>query len=581
VNLGASSCHVVLHDAQSQQWLWFQNPVQVYVARDVATVLTVLETVEREVRCHQLYGAGFVAYEAAPAFDPAFVTQPAGAFPLVWFGLFEQPTSITLPPLPPTFPLELSWERSITEADYRVALDQVKRYIERGDTYQVNYSFRLRTPMAIAPWDLFRRMIRAQGNGYGAFVQTEEWAIASASPELFFQRTGRELMSRPMKGTAPRGLWFEEDQAKAQWLRQSEKNQAENLMIVDMVRNDMGQIADIGSVTVPHLFAVEQYPTLWQMTSTVRCTTDASLTDIFRALFPAASITGAPKARTMQIISELETSPRHIYTGTMGYIKPNGDAQFNVAIRTVLGDRLHSQLEYGVGGGVVWDSEKRSEFQECVTKARVLTHCPPEFDLLETLLWTPQDGFFLGEQHLQRLLESARYFGRTVDERTIRQACDRQIATLEAHPHKLRLRVQESGEVVVEAQPLEPFAGEYAIALAPHPINPNNPFLYHKTTHRPLYQEAIAAVAPAQDALLWNDRGELTESCIANLVVEWDGQRVTPPISCGLLPGVYRSYLLEQGKITERIIRVDDLSHCSRLFLINSVRGLWEISLSV
>jgi len=581
---GVSTNTVLLHDASIQQWLWFQDPVQVYAAWNVESVLSLLETVEREVSTHGLYGAGFVSYEAAPAFDAAFVARPAVTFPLVWFGLFQQPEVISLPLLSKATPIELSWQRSISEAHYRTALDQVKRYIQQGDTYQVNYSFRLRAPMTVAPWDMFRHMIRAQGNGYGAYIETEEWAIASASPELFFQRTGRELISRPMKGTAPRGLWFQDDQAQAQWLRQSEKNQAENLMIVDMVRNDMGQIADIGSVTVPHLFAVEQYPTLWQMTSTVCCTTDASLVDIFRALFPAASITGAPKARTMQIIADLETAPRHIYTGTIGYIKPNGDAQFNVAIRTVLSDRHTHQAEYGVGGGVVWDSEKTSEFQECVTKALILTHYPPDFDLLESLLWTPQDGYFLFEDHLQRLLNSAAYFGRTVDVNDLRQQCNHVAITLShsphSHsPHKVRVQVQESGAVRVQAQPLEPFVGRYAIALSPHPINANNPFLYHKTTYRPMYQEAIAAVAPAQDALLWNDRGELTESCIGNLVVEWDGQRVTPPISCGLLPGVYRSYLLEQGKIAERVIRVDDLPHCSRLFLINSVRSLWEISL--
>lgn len=573
---------VILHDAQTQQWLRFQRPVQLHVASDSASVLTVLETVEQEVKAQGLYAAGFVAYEAAAAFDSAFVTKPAGNFPLVWFGLYQQPEVITLPTLADPVTPELSWQRSISEADYRAALDQVKDCIRQGETYQVNYSFRLRSPMAISPWDFFLQMIRAQGSGYGAFVETEEWAIASASPELFFQRTGRELISKPMKGTAPRGLWWEDDQAQAKGLRQSEKNQAENLMIVDMVRNDMGQIADIGSVTVPKLFEVEQYPTLWQMTSTVRCTTDATLTEIFRALFPAASITGAPKARTMEIIADMESAPRHIYTGTIGYIRPNGDAQFNVAIRTVLSDRPSSpqppQAEYGVGGGVVWDSEKTSEFQECFTKARILTHCPPDFDLLESLLWTPQDGYFLLEQHLQRLLNSARYFGRQVDIAQLRQDCAALAKTLTPQPHKVRVQVPQLGEIQLQAQVLEPLSSPYRLSLAREPVDSGNPFLYHKTTYRRVYEEAIAQ-APTRDVLLWNDRHELTESCIANLVVEWDGELVTPPLSCGLLSGVYRAYLLEQGKISERVIRVEDLPKCSRLFLINSVRGLWEASL--
>lgn len=582
MKFGESPNSVILHDAQSQQWLRFREPVQIHCTSDIASVLAVLETVEREVQTHHLYAAGFVAYEASPAFDPALVTNSAGAFPLVWFGLYQQPEIVTLPAIAHPTPPEFTWQRSVSETDYRTALDQVKQYIHQGETYQVNYSFRLRSPLAISPWDFFLQMIRAQGDGYGAFVETEEWAIASASPELFFQRTGRELISKPMKGTAPRGLWWEDDQAQAKALRQSEKNQAENLMIVDMVRNDMGQIADIGSVTVPHLFEVEQYPTLWQMTSTVRCTTDATLTEIFRALFPAASITGAPKARTMQIIADLETAPRHIYTGTIGYIRPNGDAQFNVAIRTVLSDRpphpQTPQAEYGVGGGVVWDSEKTSEFQECFTKTRILTHCPPDFDLLESLLWTPQDGYFLLEQHLQRLVNSAHYFGRQVDLAQLRQDFAALAKTLTSRPHKVRVQVQQSGEIQLQAQSLEPFSTPYRLSLARDPVDSSNPFLYHKTTYRRVYEEAIAH-APTPDVLLWNDRHELTESCIANLVVEWDGELVTPPLASGLLPGVYRAYLLEQGKISERVIRVEDLAQCSRLFLINSVRGLWEVSL--
>lgn len=581
---------LVLHDAHTRQWLWFQEPRQVYVAHTLEAVVPTLGAVEQAVQQQGLYAAGFVAYEAAPAFDPALKTFAPDGFPLVWFGLYEAPQTRPLPQPKDSVP-SLEWRRSIPEADYRDALHQIKQHIRNGDTYQVNYSFRLQTSVPSDPWDFFLQLIQAQGDGYGAFVQTPEWALCSASPELFFEREGRVLRSRPMKGTAPRGLRQSDDQAQAVALRQSVKNNAENLMIVDMVRNDFGQIADLGSVQVPDLFAVEKYPTLWQMTSTVCCTSDADLVETFRALFPPASITGAPKARTMQIIADLETAPRHIYTGTIGFLTPKGRSQFNVAIRTVQIHRPSQQATYGVGGGVVWDSEQRSEFAECATKARVLTHQSPPFDLLETLRWEPSSGYFLLEEHLERLLDSAAYFAGGADRRwegitptatlqTLRDALHRYAQTLPPQPHRVRLRLPSTGSPLLEAAPLTDLPHPYGLPLATHAIDSQNPMVYHKTTQRQIYQEAIAAHPNATDVLLWNERDEITESCIANVVVELDGGWFTPPISCGLLPGTYRQWLLRQGKLQERVIHKHDLPHCSRLFLINSVRGMWEATWS-
>jgi len=580
---------LILHDAQTRQWLWFQDPIQVYVAHTLDAVVPTLDAVEQAVQRQGLYAAGFVAYEAASAFDPALRTHapdmaPDG-FPLAWFGLYREPLRQPLPPPTEAEYGAIAWQRSIPKSAYRAALDRIKHHIRQGETYQVNYSFRLQAEVQADPWELFRHLIRAQGDGYGAFVQTPDWAICSASPELFFERDGQELRSRPMKGTAPRGLQQADDQAQAQALRQSVKNNAENLMIVDMVRNDFGQIADLGTVSVPELFAVEKYPTLWQLTSTVRCTSSATLAETFRALYPPASITGAPKARTMGIITELETTPRRIYTGTIGFLTPDGRSQFNVAIRTVLIHRPSQQATYGVGGGVVWDSEQQSEFQECATKARVLTHPPPQFDLLETLRWEPNSGYVLLEAHLDRLLNSVAYFAGGGDRRwdgcdraTLQSALLTYAQTLPPRPHKVRLRLPATGQPLLNATAIPPTPQPYQITLAQTPTLSTQPLLYHKTTDRRVYETALAAAGYA-DVLLWNERGEITESCIGNVVVEREGQWFTPPVASGLLPGTYRGMLLAQGKVQEQVIRCEDLRHCSRLFLVNSVRGMWEVSL--
>jgi para-aminobenzoate synthetase/4-amino-4-deoxychorismate lyase len=351
-------------------------------------------------------------------------------------------------------------------------------------------------------------------------------------------------------------------------------------MIVDMARNDLGRIAATGSVTADPLCAAERYPTVWQLTSTVRGTTGASFTEILAALFPAASITGAPKVRTMRIIADLETAPRRIYTGAIGFLAPGRRAQFNVAIRTVLVDRARQTAEYGMGGGIVWDSEAESEWQECLVKARVLAAPMPDFDLLETLAWHPGSGYVLLDAHLARLAASAAYFGRAVEIAVVRQELAAAVARLPAQSQRVRLRVPADGRPIIDMQPLAPLPEPYRVAWAPRPVNPRDPLLYHKTTHRRVYDEARAAVPGVDDVLLVNDRDELTESCIANVLVEIDGRLVTPPVACGLLPGTLREHLLAKGMVTERIVTRSELRPGTRIFLANAVRGLWEVALA-
>lgn len=569
----------ILYDAQHQQWLTFQQPCQILTAYTTADILPLLETVQRQVD-RGLYAAGFLSYEASPAFDASFRVHPNCKFPLAWFGLYTKPDRFSFldhildrhsnsPPV-------LTWTPSISQHHYQSVIHQIKNYIAQGMTYQVNFSFRLRSPFSGDPWSYFRQLIQAQEGLYGAFINLEEWAICCASPELFFQWNDGQLISRPMKGTAPRGLSWEGDRLLAKNLRHSSKNQAENLMIVDMIRNDMGRIADLGSVEVPRLFDVEQYPTVWQMTTPVTCTTQASVTDILQALFPCASITGAPKSSTMGIIAELEDSPRHIYTGTIGFITPDRTAQFNVAIRTVLIDKSTQTAEYGVGGGIVWDSVATNEYEECCTKAQILTQQRPSFDVLESLLWTPKQDYFLLDLHLQRLQKSADYFAFIVDLQEAREQLKAIAQTLPSVPHKVRLRVSKQGAIQLDAAPVTSRELPLRVGLAAHPVDSANVFLYHKTTHRVVYEHAKKLHPALDDVLLWNERGELTEFCSANLVVEWDGQWYTPPVDCGLLAGTLRTSLLQQGKLQERLLYAEDLQHCSRIFLINSVRHIQE-----
>jgi para-aminobenzoate synthetase/4-amino-4-deoxychorismate lyase len=377
-----------------------------------------------------------------------------------------------------------------------------------------------------------------------------------------------------MKGTAARGLWSAQDQQRAAALRASEKDRAENVMIVDMVRNDLGRVAEMGSVSVPKLFTVEQYPTVWQMTSTVVARTGASLAQLFGATFPPASITGAPKCRTMEIIAELETSPRRVYTGAVGFVAPDGRTQFNVAIRTVLIDRVRGEAEYGVGGGIVWDSDCDREAEECRTKSRILGFSRPPFELLESLLWRPGRGYYLLRRHLWRLRESARYFGFPVDLGQAREELDRLAAGLPAGRHKVRLLLSRQGTIRVEAAPVAANpADPVAVALAREPVDPDDVFLYHKTTCRRVYEQAAKAHPGVADVILHNCRGEVTESTVANVVAEIDGRLCTPPVHCGLLPGTCREELLARGTIVERVITIEELLGSPAVYLVNSVRG--------
>ena len=449
IDNGLSSAPTVVLQ-QDGHWWSFTGFERAIVARQADEVAAAVSEVERAVEEDGLLAAGYLAYEAAAAYGLSVHPLEPDGPPLLWFGLFRG-RELAAPPAPGGDYRFGAWQPALDFPSYAAALDRIKAAIARGDTYQANFTFPLRADFSGDPPALFAALSAAQRADYGAYLDLGRFVICSASPELFFRRDGAHIESRPMKGTAHRGLTTADDRAQIDWLRHSEKNRAENVMIVDMLRNDLGRVARVGSVAVPELFAVERYPTLLQMTSTVTALTAAPLSDVLAAVFPCASITGAPKKRTMELLRELEIGPRGIYTGAIGVILPGRRAQFNVAIRTAVIDRARGEAVYHVGSGVVWDSDAAAEFDECRLKARVLSTPPaPPFHLLESLLWSPGAGYALHAEHLRRLAESGEYFGYPVDRAESERRLDGLAAGLAA-PSKVRLLVGPGGEMAVEA----------------------------------------------------------------------------------------------------------------------------------
>jgi para-aminobenzoate synthetase/4-amino-4-deoxychorismate lyase len=553
-------------------WLRFERPLRVLAATRLDEVRPLLREVESARRRGQ-WAAGFVSYEAAPAFDPALAAHPAGPLPLAWFALFDAPSPAEEPGWPEPGP-GLDLQPDVDASTYQSHVARIKDAIARGETYQVNYTLRLRgAPPVDDPATVFARLHHAQRGGYAALVEWPAASICSASPELFFLQHGSRLTCRPMKGTAARGVSWADDEACGQALRTSAKDRAENVMIVDMVRNDLGRLAAAGAVHTERLFDVQRLPTLWQMTSTVTAETGAGLDDLFAALFPCASITGAPKVKTSHLIRDLESTPRGVYTGAIGFVGP-GLAQFNVAIRTLVLDHHRGTTEYGVGSGVVWDSDAGAEYRECLSKALILNRAPPPFRLLATLAWQPDTGYHLLDRHLRRLERAAAYFGFRFVAGEVQARLADAATAFPAAGQRVRLQVDLHGDSTITHGPLpEPPVRPWRVTLSAQPVDMSVPFTYFKTTQRAVYERTRAASPECDDVLLWNERGELTESCIANLALQRDGRWITPPVRCGLLDGVMREELLACGKIEEGLLTRDDLRHAPALALFNSVRG--------
>ena len=509
---------------------------------------------------------GMVAYEAAPAFDPAFeVFAPQGDFPLAAFAFFDVPPAPFPTSAEGTFTCAL-WRDDISRAAFLEKIDSIRAAIARGEYYQTNLTTRLRAEFGGDPEGFFHALCAAQPDSYAFFLDFGPWQIASVSPEMFFAwnpETG-ELTTRPMKGTASLGRSAEDLQA-------SPKDRAENLMIVDLLRNDIARVAT--DVRVPELFTIQNLPTLRQMTSTVtgRTNKGTSLADIFAALFPCGSITGAPKIAAMQAIAALETSPRGAYCGALGVVQPGGEARFSVGIRTVTmaGDKAVC----GLGSGITWDSDPVAEIEENRMKRRFLFRASAAFDLVETLR-LENGAYWLLTRHVERLRTSAAYFGFAHDERAVSEilrtlACENPVGL-----YRVRLLASREGRLKTEIYPLEAGASEINVALAATPVASDDEFLRHKTTNRAVYESFAPKDAAIFDTLLFNERGEITEFTRGNVAVEIDGQLVTPPESCGLLAGTLRGELLATGKLRERIVTCGELHRATALWFLNGVRGM-------
>ena len=552
-------------------WMALESPSEILVASALDEVRPTLSRAVEAAESGLIVG-GFVSYEAAPAFDAAMLTHEPDSAPLAWFAVFETAELLDRLPAPQDSRFPTSWQISLDEDEYAVAIQEIHRRIASGDTYQVNFTLSFDTDFQGDHWNLFRSLCRGQRADCCAYVDTGDLVICSASPELFFHLEQGSIRCKPMKGTAPRGRTLEEDLERARWLSESAKNQAENVMIVDMVRHDLGRIAVPGTVEVSRLWELEKFPSLYQLTSTVEARTEAGVNEIFAALFPCASITGAPKIRAMEIINGLEKRPRGVYTGAIGVLGPGRRAHFNVAIRTVQIDCSSRRATYGTGGGIVWDSAATEEWAECQTKALVLRPPAPDFELLETLRWDPEEGFLLLDRHLERLAESAAYFDFSFFRHRAEGALIERSQELPDRPHRIRLLVDPDGELRVEASVIQDDRRPWELAIADTPVDRSDPFLFHKTTHRQIYTTHRERHPECDDVLLWNERREITESTLANVVIRFGHRLLTPPVSCGLLAGTFRAELLDRQEIAEAPIALEELGSADEILLINSVR---------
>jgi para-aminobenzoate synthetase/4-amino-4-deoxychorismate lyase len=563
-----------------QGWsLYLDCPTRTYSALRLEEVIPLLKLVDKAARSGA-WVALMMSYEAAPAFDRAFETHSPDSFPLVWAAVFDQ--SSTTKPEHRDCNYELTaWQPQVTRSEYDRAINRIRELITRGDTYQVNYTFPLLSNFSGDPRAWYDTLCTAQGADYCAYLNLGRYKVLCISPELFFERRGDSIKTKPMKGTTRRGRWVLEDEERAQQLAESPKDRAENVMIVDLLRNDLGKISVPGSVKVSKLFEVERYETLWQLTSTVESIlrSDVELVDVMAALFPCGSITGAPKIRTMEIIRELEPFTRGIYTGTIGFIRPGGDCLFNVAIRTVVLDSQTGAVTFGVGGGITIDSTAEREYDECVLKSSFLAGSVSRFRLLESILLDCGE-FFLLSRHLQRLKASARYFDFHFPEEQVLCELERAMSTCSDERWKIRLLLSKAGEIEIDAIQLRSVrSAPLRVALAQQPVNSNEKFLFHKTTNRQIYDQALAQRPDCDDVILWNERGEVTESSVANLVLTVNGEQVTPPQDSGLLAGTFRDQLIADGRIRERVISVSGLKQVGSFFLINSVHKWMKATL--
>ena len=551
----------------------FTKPIKELKTRDLDRV----EALLREVEAYQeagFYAVGYVSYEAAPAFEKKLAVHPAplmGEY-LLYFTIHEEVETLPFPEDYEAVDLPANWKEEVEAPAYQKAIETIHHHIRQGDTYQVNYTVQLSQELKADPLAIYNRLVVEQKAHYNAFIQHDDVAILSISPELFFEQEDRLLTTRPMKGTTRRGLTNQADLKEAAWLEADPKNRAENMMIVDLLRNDMNRISEIGSEQVTRLCQVEQYSTVWQMTSTIesRLRPEVDLVQAFQALFPCGSITGAPKISTMEIIQQTEIAPRGVYCGTIGILLPRGKRIFNVAIRTL--QMQGTKAIYGVGGGITWDSKWEGEYQETKQKSAVLYRQEPRFELLTTGLIHQGELTFL-EQHLTRLREASRYFAYPYDEPKLLKELQEELAHLESNlDYRCRIALQKNGTFHLVITELTDLPASYLQAqLTEQKLDLATPFTYFKTSQRDHLSQSD------HEQIFHLPDGTLLETTIGNLVLEIEGQLYTPPAHLPLLDGIYRRHLLETQQVEEKLLTLNDLTDADRIYACNALRGLYEL----
>ena len=572
--------YVLLDDQKTGVTRFFSNPVKTIQAYHPDDLETVFEEIEL-AHTSGYYLAGYLSYELGYLLEPSLhgLWKENGS-PLLEFGVFkaapeQAPGDCLYSAASPSLSLTASWSFEEYETRFR----QIQDYLLAGDVYQINLTFPMTGQSDAKAHEIYAAFRRSQPGRYGGVVSLGEIEIISFSPELFFEKIDMTMRMRPMKGTRPRLADTISDQALLEQMRGEPKSQAENLMIVDLLRNDLSRLCEAGSVTVPELFALETYPTLHQMTSQIegRLQDNKSWPEIFRGLFPCGSITGAPKIRAMEIIKELEVSPRGAYCGSLGYITPDGNACFNVAIRTI--QKTDENIRYDVGSGIVLDSEAEDEYHECLLKSRILT--TPKSGFFETLRWDPEKGYLRLAAHKARFLKAAKAFQVNINSRDIDSLLNDTSFGKNHTPYRVRLSCEALSGLSLEAAPLLPFVPPLKIALSDYRLGDARQMTAHKVEARNFYdgeRSRLKSLLGIDEVLFLNSEDQLCEGSFTSLFIEENGKLITPPLG-DILPGIFREEMIDQGKAIVETISLERLTKSERVYVGNSLRGLMAAKL--
>lgn len=585
----------------SQAAYYYQNPIEIITARTPKELIKAFESIQTKMD-EGFHVAGWISYEAGYCLEEKLHTLIPEELeqPLLKMGVFKGREIISNEganqhwrafDIPNSYKLgDINLNQCFEH--YKKSFKAIQDYLKAGDIYQVNYTMKAQFDFSGSTKALYAELRNAQQVEYGAFIESDDLTILSLSPELFIRKTGADLTAKPMKGTGQRGRFKVEDDAFKDTLYNSEKDRAENLMIVDLLRNDLSRKASKGSVSVSQLFEVEKYKTLFTMTSTIEAQIEPSHSplDVMTSIFPCGSITGAPKIRAQEIIDELEDHQRGIYTGAIGYFTPESDMCFSVPIRTMTIDKA-GQGELGLGGAIVADSNVEEEYNECLLKASFVTNNHPRFDLIESLKYSPNEGYTFFEKHVERLNRSADYFLFNKNINTIRDELTEHSEFLscdEDEFFKVRLLLSKDGNVTITSEKIKKTSEESIplAVLSSSPINSENSFYFHKTTEREFYQiefQKYRKLTNCYDVIFLNEKNEITEGSYTNIFIKKGGVYYTPPVECGLLPGIYREHMLENEtlEIQEKKLFISDIETAEEVYLCNSVRGLQRVNIQL